>query len=227
MSVDVFLTPRQRQLATDILSWVQDEIYPDPGNEEDPNGEGLRLLAKMSRAGWTRYVVPADQGGAEEQIQTRSMVILREALSRGSGLADAMFALQGLGSYPITLAGNREQKKRHLPHVASGDRVAAFALTEPEAGSDVGAIRTRAEKKGDGYVLDGTKCYISNAGIAGFYVVFASTDPGAGARGLTAFIVEEGNPGLVLEGGTPLGGSPSHWLDRPPQLCCQRCAEAR
>jgi acyl-CoA dehydrogenase len=205
MSIDIFLSDSQRELARRVRSWVEEHIYPDPGREkEDVDREGLRLLEKISAGGWTSYVVPASFGGVEEKVQTRSLAVIREALSRGSSLADSMFALQGLGSYPITLAGDDAQRSRYLPAVGKGESVAAFALTEPEAGSDVGAISTRAEKKGDCYVLNGTKCFISNAGIAGTYVVFASTDPAAGTKGLSAFVVEGSSPGLSLKERTPL-----------------------
>ncbi|MFQ5790070.1 MAG: acyl-CoA dehydrogenase family protein [Acidobacteriota bacterium] len=204
MSIEVFLTEQQRRLAREVLSWAKTVLYPDPGNEEDPNGEGLRLLAKMAEAGWLRYTVPAAHGGAEQPLQSRSLAVIRDALSRGSSLADTMFALQGLGSYPITLAGTDAQRKRFLPPVAAGESVAAFALTEPEAGSDIGAIQTRAEKKGDRYILNGTKCFISNAGIANLYLVFASTSPADGAKGLSAFVVEGSAPGLVLKEQTAL-----------------------
>jgi acyl-CoA dehydrogenase len=205
MSIEVFLSDSQRELARRVRSWVEEHIYPDPGREkEDVDREGLRLLEKISAGGWTSYVVPASFGGVEEKVQTRSLAVIREALSRGSSLADSMFALQGLGSYPITLAGDDAQRSRYLPAVGKGESVAAFALTEPEAGSDVGAISTRAEKKGDRYVLNGTKCFISNAGIAGTYVVFASTDPAAGTKGLSAFVVEGSSPGLSLRERTPL-----------------------
>lgn len=202
--MEVFFDTKQLELAREVRTWVREFLYPDPGDETDPEGEGLRLLAELGRAGWTRFAVPAAYGGRDERVQSRALVIIREALSAGSSLADAMFALQALGSYPIILAGSDEQKKRYLPPVASGASVAAFALTEPEAGSDVSAIQTRAEKRADAYILNGNKCFISNAGIAGFYVVFASTDPAAGAKGLSAFMVDAATPGLSVPEKTPL-----------------------
>ena len=205
MSVDVFLTDAQRELAHRVRTWVEQHIYSDPGKEDqDIDQEGLRLLAKVTEGGWTSYVVPAKFGGMEKTVQTRSLAVIREELSRGSSLADSMFALQGLGSFPITLAGTDEQRKRYLPPVGKGESVAAFALTEPEAGSDVGAITTRAQKKGDRYIINGTKSFISNAGIAGTYVVFASTEPEAGTKGLSAFVVEGSSPGLKLKEKTAL-----------------------
>ena len=205
MSVDVFLTDAQRELAYRARSWVEQHIYSDPGKEdEDIDQEGLRLLAKVTEGGWTSYVVPAQFGGIEKTVETRSLAVIREELARGSSLADSMFALQGLGSFPITLAGTDAQRKRYLPAVGEGEAVAAFALTEPEAGSDVGAITTRAQKKADRYIINGTKCLISNAGIAATYIVFASTDTGAGSKGLSAFVVEGSSPGLKLKEKTEL-----------------------
>jgi acyl-CoA dehydrogenase len=205
MSMDVFLTDGQRELAQRVRRWVEEHIYADPGKEdEDIDQEGLRLLAKVAEGGWTSYVVPAQFGGAEKTVQTRSLAVIREELARGSSLADSMFAVQGLGSFPITLAGTDDQRERYLPAVGKGESVAAFALTEPEAGSDVGAITTRAQKKGDRYIINGTKSFISNAGIAGTYIVFASTEPGAGSKGLSAFVVEGSSPGLKLKEKTAL-----------------------
>jgi acyl-CoA dehydrogenase len=142
--------------------------------------------------------VPAAHGGALERLDSRALVILRETLAFHSPLADFAFAMQGLGSGAITLAGTPQQQERYLPAVAQGRRIAAFALSEPDAGSDVAAMATTArfEDTTGQVVLDGTKTWISNGGIADYYCVFAKTDPGAGTRGITAFIVDAGSPGL-------------------------------
>jgi acyl-CoA dehydrogenase len=124
------------------------------------------------------------------------LVILRETLAWHSPLADFAFAMQGLGSGAITLAGTPSQQAQYLPAVAQGHKIAAFALSEPEAGSDVAGMLTSAQAGGQGHVLQGQKTWISNGGIADFYVVFAKTDPKAGARGITAFIVDADTPGL-------------------------------
>jgi alkylation response protein AidB-like acyl-CoA dehydrogenase len=138
-------------------------------------------------------------GGAAETIDTRTICLARETLARRSGLADFSFAMQGLGSGAISLAGTDEQKRAWLPKVARGDAIAAFALSEPEAGSDVGAMRCAARDDGDAWVLDGEKTWISNGGIADVYVVFARSDPAAkGAKGISAFIVEDGTPGFEI-----------------------------
>ncbi len=150
------------------------------------------------------YLVPEAHGGAAvgepgdaRYIDVRSLVLVREALGQVSPLADAIFAVQGLGSYPLVLAGSPAQQKRCLPGVLSGERITAFALTEPEAGSDVASLRTTARKDGDDWILDGDKTLISNVPIADHYVVFANADPAKGRKGITAFLVERGAPGLA------------------------------
>ncbi|MBI2359329.1 MAG: acyl-CoA dehydrogenase family protein, partial [Deltaproteobacteria bacterium] len=143
-------------------------------------------------------------GGARVQVQARDLCILREELAFGSALADATFAMQALGSYPITLAGNEAQKARYLPPIARGEVMAAFALTEPQAGSDVSSLQTRAVKRDKAYSLTGIKRFVSNAGLAGTYVVFASTDPEKKGKGISAFIAEAASPGLVLKEKTRL-----------------------
>jgi alkylation response protein AidB-like acyl-CoA dehydrogenase len=116
-----------------------------------------------------------------------------------SGLADLMFAMQGLGSYAITLAGSDELKQKYLPKVANGEFIAAFAITEPYAGSDTGSMKTIATKDGDDFIINGSKRFISNAGIASFYTLFAKTDPNAGNKGVSAFILDADTPGLTIK----------------------------
>ncbi len=161
-------------------------------------------MGQLGEAGFTAYVAPKRFGGVRERVYARDLCLLREELARGSSLADAMFAIQALGSYPITLAGTQQQKSRFLPSIASGKAICAFALTEPQAGSDISSVRTRAVKRGSKYVLRGVKSFISNAGLADVYVVFALTEPQKKAKGLTAFVVEAGSPGFVFKGKTPL-----------------------
>lgn len=156
--------------------------------------------------GLYRHLVPAE--GAP--IDVRALVLVREALGQVSALADAIFAVQGLGSYPIVLAGSPEQKAALLPGVVSGERIGAFALTEPEAGSDVASLRTTARRDGGSWVLDGDKTLISNVPIAHHHVVFANADPSAGRKGITAFLVERGAEGLQtspipMSGDHPIG----------------------
>ena len=149
--------------------------------------------------------------GPDEPLDVRKLVLVREALGYASPLADALFAVQGLGSYPIALAGDDEQRRRLLPPLLAGEQIGAFALTEPEAGSDVAALRTRAEPGlGGHHHLFGDKTLISNAPIADRFVVFATTDPAAGQAAISAFVVERGASGLDVEvqslsGDHPLG----------------------
>ena len=163
--------------------------------------------AMGERLGLYALLVPEALGGEASErpddaayVDVRSLCLAREALGYCNPLADAVFAVQGLGSYPIVLAGSPEQRRRLLPDVVRGERIGAFALTEPEAGSDVASLRSFARPEGDGsFVLEGEKTFISNVGLADHYVVFASVDPSAGRRGITAFLVERGAPGLVEE----------------------------
>ncbi len=131
-------------------------------------------------------------------MDLRSLVVTREGLAYFSSLADTAFVMQGLGSYPIVAAGSEVQKTRWLPAVVNGELLAAFAVTEPEAGSDLGAVRTRAEKDGALWRLEGVKTFISNAGIAGLYTVLARTEEGEGHKGLSMFLVDAEAPGIVV-----------------------------
>lgn len=164
------------------------------------------MAALGSETGLCSYLIPEALGGAEvgrpssaTYIDVRSLVLIREALGQASPLADALFAVQGLGTYPIVLAGSEAQRQRYLPDVLRGRSVAAFALTEPDAGSDVAAIKTTATREGDGWALSGEKTLISSAPVADHYVVFANADPTAGRRGISAFIVDAGAPGLSAD----------------------------
>ncbi len=165
-------------------------------DESDDRAACKDWVARLGHDGWLRYCVPAAHGGALPALDSRSLVVLRETLAFHSPLADFAFAMQGLGSGAITLAGTPAQQAAYLPAVASGEKIAAFALSEPEAGSDVAAMATRAVQSAAGWTLDGTKTWISNGDLADFYVLFAKTDPDAGARGISAFIVDANHPGL-------------------------------
>lgn len=144
-------------------------------------------------------------------LDWRACCLTREALAAASPLADAVFAVQGLGLVPILLSGNAAMRERWLAPSIAGQAMGAFAMTEPQAGSDVAAITTRAVRDGDSYVLDGSKHLISNAGVADYYTVFASTDPSAGGRGISAFVVPADTVGLrfvrpqLLSSPHPLG----------------------
>jgi acyl-CoA dehydrogenase len=189
-----FFADAHRELAVQLGEWAARELasLPHAGDVDAACRARVRLLAG---GGWLRYAVPAAYGGVHERLEVRSLCLARETLAHADGLADFAFAMQGLGSGPISLFGSDEQKRRWLPAVVSGDAIAAFAISEAEAGSDVGAMTTTARRDGDGYVIDGRKTWISNAGIADRYVVFARF-PEAGERGFAALVVEADNPGL-------------------------------
>ena len=203
-----FFAPAHQTLAEELAVWATKQTV-DESDDRRACKEWVRLLGD---AGWLRYCVPAEFGGAMDKLDSRALVILREALAFHSPLADFAFAMQGLGSGAITLAGTPAQRAAYLPAVARGDKIAAFALSEPEAGSDAGAMQTIANYaegtraigindlqntgKSENVTLNGTKTWISNGGIADYYCVFAKTDPQAGTRGITAFIVDAETAGL-------------------------------
>ena len=188
-----FLDDSHRELQSDLVAWCEQYTF---GDEEDVDNSCRQLVADLGKAGWLKNCVPSKWGGASEKLDVRSIALCRETLAYYSGLADFSFAMQGLGSGAISLYGTDAQRQQYLPAVAAGTAIAAFALSEAEAGSDVAALATSAEHSGDEYVLNGEKTWISNGGIADFYCVFARTGEEAGARGLSAFIVEASNPGL-------------------------------
>ena len=172
----------------------------------DQAGEGRHdeafcrsLLRELKGEGLLRHIVPAPYGGAAPEVEVSSVAAIREELARGSGLLDLMFVMQGLGSFPIALAGTDEQKRRFLPAVEEGRSVAAFAVTEPDAGSDLSAIRTAAHRTEDGWLLEGTKTLISNAPFADLLTVIARTGPEAGREGLSAFVVDGAAGGIERE----------------------------
>jgi acyl-CoA dehydrogenase len=179
--------------------WVEKNLFFswDQGSAVDQRA--VHLAKELGSEGFLKYTVPLEFGGLRPKIQARDLCILREELARGEALADTMFAMQALGSYPIVLAGNDTQKKRFLPSIGQGSCIAAFAITEPEAGSDVASLQTIAARRGEGYCMTGTKRFISNAGIANLYVVFASTDPDEKDKGISAFLVDASARGLVTE----------------------------
>lgn len=192
-----FFEGGHRALATELDSWCTAHL--DHGHGIDVDAECKRLVKLLGEAGWLRHAIAGVAlGGAAEVIDTRAICLLRETLARYNGLADFAFAMQGLGSGAISLAGTAAQRERYLPRVARGEALAAFALSEPEAGSDVAAMQCAAAEDGDSYVLNGEKTWISNGGIADFYVVFARTGEAPGSRGISAFIVDADLPGFEI-----------------------------
>ncbi len=201
-----FFDDAHRTLIADVDAWVAGTL-PPLLTEADSAADAVYrtvggLVRALGEAGLLRHCVPAAYGGARPAVDVRSLCLAREALARANGLADFAFAMQGLGSAPLSLFGNDAQKHAFLPAVAHGRSIAAFALSEPDAGSDVAAIATTAVRDGAGELagwrLDGVKTWISNGGLADFYVVFARTSAAEDkpSRGLSAFIVDATAPGL-------------------------------
>ncbi|MGT2508002.1 acyl-CoA dehydrogenase family protein [Cupriavidus basilensis] len=190
-----FFGGAHRELEQRLDAWATASLAVD---HSDTDAACRALVRQLGEAGWLRYCVPAAYGGALETLDSRSLCLLRETLARHDGLADFAFAMQGLGSGAITLAGSDAMRERYLPRVARGEAIAAFALSEPDAGSDVAAMQCRAVLDGDHYVIDGEKTWISNGGIADFYCVFARTGEAPGARGISAFVVDADTPGLTI-----------------------------
>jgi acyl-CoA dehydrogenase len=189
-----FYDDGHRALASALDAWVAEQAIA----HADVDDACRRWVRALGAAGHLQHCVPAAFGGAREALDSRSLCVARETLAFHDGLADFAFAMQGLGSGPITLAGSPVQQARWLPAVARGEAIAAFALSEPDAGSDVGAMTMRAHLAGDEWVLDGEKTWISNGGIAHFYCVFARTGRERGARGISAFVVPADTPGLAV-----------------------------
>jgi acyl-CoA dehydrogenase len=202
--IRAFLEERHVTLAGEVAAFASREIRPRPAPEDDAaaRSDARALLAQVGAAGWFDPIRRQDW---------RACCLVREALASASPLADAVFALQGLGTLPILLSENAPMRERWVDAAMAGRAMAAFAMTEPEAGSDVAAMRMTARRDGDSYRLDGTKTLISNAGIADFYTVFASTDPKAAGKGITCFVVPADTAGLrfvrpqILSAPHPLG----------------------
>ena len=194
-----FFGAEQRELARKLDAWCAGipEIT-GPAAESDVDDTCRRLVRALGDGGWLRYCVPAVHGGALPALDSRALCVARETLAYHDGLSDFAFAMQGLGSGAITLAGSAAQRDRWLPLVARGDAIAAFALSEPDAGSDVAALAMRARRVGDLWELDGCKTWISNGGIADFYCVFARTGEAPGTRGISAFVVPTDAPGFSI-----------------------------
>src|SRR4051794_8372 len=192
-----FFEEQHRRFADKLARWADATL---PGLPHDDVDEGCRArVAALGKAGFLKAVVPAEYGGLHDKFDVRMLCLAREILGFRDGLADFAFAMQGLGSGPITLFGSEALKQRYLPRVRGGKAIAAFALSEPDAGSDVAAMTTTATPDGRDHVrLNGRKTFISNGGIADFYVVFARTGEASGAKGLSAFVVDAETPGLRI-----------------------------
>ena len=198
MSRIPFLEEEHEALVAEVERFARAEIEPRSAESPDYTAQARDFLRLLAEAGLLRHVVPESYGGLHPHLDILSICLIRRGLARYSSLADTMFAMQGLGSYPITLAGSEKLRRQFLPPVATGKAIATFALTEPEAGSDAASVRTVARRDGNDYILDGTKRFISNAGIADFYVVFVKTDPAQGRKGMSAIVVEKDRPGFKM-----------------------------
>jgi len=188
-----FFEQKHRELSARLEDWCAKNLGPHGSQGVDD--QCRELVSKLARGGWLQYAAPGDG-----KIDARSLCLIRETLARHSGLADFSFALQGLGSGMISLFGSDALKEEFLPAVREGQKIAAFALSEPDAGSDVAALATTAVRDGDSFILNGRKTWISNGGIAHFYTVIARTGEAPGAKGLSAFIVNAEAAGLNVVG---------------------------
>ena len=205
-----FFTEAHRELAQRLDEWAARRFAasPDSAHAEDRDSVDERCrqwVRDLGRSGWSRYCVPQTAQTPVAQFDVRALALIRETLAWHDGLADFAFAMQGLGSGAISLGGSPELKDRYLPRVVAGESIAAFALSEAQAGSDVAALQCRANRDGHAYVLNGEKTWISNGGIADFYCVFARTSPAetradgsAAARGISAFVVDSATAGLTI-----------------------------
>lgn len=192
-----FFEPRHRALASELQRWATENL--SRSHDHDVDAACSKIVRQLGAAGWLKHAVAGKAyGGLEDSIDTRAICILRETLAYQSGLADFSFAMQGLGSGAISLFGTPEQKAAYLPRVADGIAIAAFALSEPGAGSDAASLQCEARADARGFVLNGEKTWLSNGGIADFYVVFARTGEAPGSRGISAFIVEPATPGFAV-----------------------------
>jgi len=195
-----FFDDRHRRFASELAGWADRKVAPLI-NHADVDRCCRELVRALGEAGWLKAVVPAAYGGSSEKLDVRTLCLAREILAWNDSLADFAFAMQGLGSGSISLFGTDQLKGKYLPPVRDGRHIAAFALSEPEAGSDVGALTTTATKDGPGHVrIDGVKTWISNGGIADHYVVSRAAGEAPGAKGLSAFVVDADAPGLSIAG---------------------------
>lgn len=192
-SAAAFLEPRHVECATRILSWGVEHLLhrPEPATDRLAREDARALLEVLGRGGWLNAIAQQD---------LRALCVTREMVAAMSPLADAVVALQGLGGTPIVIAGTEAQRARWLPGIADGRIMTGFAMSEPDAGSDVAALRTGAVRDGRSWIIDGEKHLISNAGLADVYIVFARTSAGPGSRGISAFLVPADSSGLSFAG---------------------------
>ena len=189
---------RDDELRGSLRSWAERNPLGGETDQQALEREAVSLARRLGQEGFMAYAVPRLYGGIRETVQASNLCVIREELAYFAALADVMFGVQALAAQPVIIAGTEDQKKKHLPPLARGETIGAFALTESEAGSDASAISLRAKKVSSGYSLTGNKRFISNAGIAHTYIVFATTMPDAKAKGISAFIVPANAPGFTV-----------------------------
>ena len=193
-----FFESEHRRLHADLSGWLESNLDDASAGHGDPGPAVRTLVRELASGGWLSYAVPQMHDDVR-RLDVRTVCLMREALAYRSGLADVAFAMQGLGSLPIALFGSDELRRRYLSEVTSGTTVAAFAISEEGAGSDIAGITTVAREERGHWIIDGRKVWISNAPIAGLFVVFARTEEGAGSKGLSAFAVDGGSDGMRVE----------------------------
>ena len=191
-------TDSDDELRGRLRSWAERNPLGGETDQEALEREAVFLARRLGQDDFMAYGVPRLYGGIRETVQARDLCVIREELAYFAALADVMFGVQALASQPIIIAGTEEQKRKYLPPLARAETIGAFALTEPEAGSDASAINLAAKKVSGGYSLTGAKRFISNAGIAQTYIVFASTNPSVKAKGISAFIVDADSTGFTV-----------------------------
>lgn len=199
-----FFETAQREFALAFRPWVQEHLAAFDADEGQTGAAAREIFVRLGRANWLAHTVAAVAGARAAHIDLRRVCLMREILASRSAIADVALSEPWLAALPIAVYGSPPQKQRYLDAYAKGCCLPAFALSEPDAGSDVAAITTTATPDGSGYVLEGRKTWTSNAGLADIYVVFARTDGSAGAHGISAFLVEGGNPGVTLEARVPV-----------------------
>jgi acyl-CoA dehydrogenase len=198
--MDALLNREQETFRARLRALVEEHILPRAGELDESTTVPWDILHLLVEERILGIVIPEEYGGLGAGVEALPISLAREQLTRGSANVDSLFAMQGLGSYPIILAGSEALKRSVLPQLAVGAKLAGYAVTEPNAGSDVAAIETQAHRHGDGYVLNGRKTFISNAGVAAHYVVLAKTDMAKGTKGISAFVVDAETPGLQVQG---------------------------
>jgi len=194
-----FFEKSHRKLAQELDDWCRQMKWPHHGDSVDATDEACRQRVQLlAEGGWLRWCVPREYGGKHKSLDVRSLCLIRETLARYDALADFSFAMQGLGSGAISLYGNSEQKQNILEEVSAGRMIAGFALSEPDAGSDVAAMSSKAFSTTEGWKVNGEKSWISNGGIADYYTLFAKTSDQPGSGGISAFLLKADNPGLSI-----------------------------